>query len=39
MKIKKIESYKFNYNYGGHCFVMARYKKGWDDFFSCNKPI
>lgn len=34
MKIKKFESYSeedFNYNYGGHAFVLARYKKGWNN--------
>ena len=39
MKIKKFESYKFNYNFGGHCFVMARHKKGWADFFRATHPF
>jgi len=36
MKIKKFESnkseYSFNFGRHGHCFVLARYKKGWDSF-------
>jgi hypothetical protein len=39
MKIKKFEKYTsndFNYDYGGHAFVLARYKKGWDKFDTRN---
>lgn len=36
MKIKKYENYDpndgYNYPYGGHIFVLARYKKGWNNF-------
>lgn len=36
MEIKKFENYEpddgFNYPYGGHTFVLARYKKGWNNF-------
>ena len=35
MKIKKFEKYTsddFGYDYGGHSFVLARYKKGWNNF-------
>ena len=34
MKIKKFESSTYNFNFGrhGHCFVLARYKKGWKSF-------
>lgn len=34
MKIKKFEKYNsedFGYDYGGHAFVFARYKNGWNN--------
>lgn len=34
MKIKKFEKYTsddFGYDYGGHAFVLARYKGGWNN--------
>jgi len=33
MKIKKFESTTYNFDFGrhGHCFVLARYKEGWDN--------
>ena len=35
MKIKKFEGYysgDYDYEYGGHAFVLARYKDGWDKY-------
>jgi hypothetical protein len=36
MEIKKYENYEpndgFNYPYGSHTFVLARYKNGWNNF-------
>lgn len=35
MKIKKFEGYKsgkYDYEFGGHVFVLARYKQGWNNF-------
>lgn len=35
MKIEKFENIKennYNYKYGGYCFVLARYKGGWNNF-------
>lgn len=36
MEIKKFENYEpndgFDYPYGGHTFVLAKYKNGWNNF-------
>ena len=35
MKIKKFEGYKsgvYDYEFGGHAFVLAKYKTGWANF-------
>jgi len=34
MKIKKFEAHEeySDYDYGGHVFVLARYKDGWNKF-------
>ena len=42
MKIEKFnEDYDpndgFDYPYGGHTFVLARYKKGWNNFKDSDK--
>jgi len=36
MKIEKFEGYQsgdYDYEWGGHVFVLARYKGGWDKFY------
>jgi hypothetical protein len=32
MKIKRFEAYDYGYKWGGHAFVLARYKGGWQHF-------
>ena len=37
MKIQKFEGYQsgeYDYEFGGHCFVLARFKNGWNKFTS-----